>query len=188
MGIDLVFFDRGFSDAGYSYVKVADRESARNGVEYLIAKGYKKIAHIAGYETSNIGRERKAGYFDALKNAGIHMPESAITEGGFSEEDGVQGFKKLIENYGIPEAIFSVTYPVGLGMLKQMRDMGIDESEIKSLAFGGSDLNKYLSTPLICIDQPNFELGKRAFEQLLKETQSTNKTIPKTVVMSAGIL
>lgn len=188
MGIDLVFFDRGFSDAGYSYIKVADRESARSGVEFLIEKGCRKIAHLAGYDTSIIGRERKAGYLEALKNAGISMPESAIVEGGFSEEDGVKGFKKLIENYGKPEAIFSVTYPVGLGMLKQMRDMNIDPSEIKILAYGGSDLNKYLSTPLICIDQPNFDLGKRAFEQLLKEMEDTNKAIPETVVMSAGIL
>lgn len=187
MGINLVFFDRGFPNAGYSYIKVADRESAKKGVEYMIDKGYRRIAHLAGYHTSSIGKERKAGYLEALKKAGIKMPGSAIIEGGFSEEDGSKGFKKLMEDYGKPEAIFAVTYPVGLGILNQLHEMNIDPSGIPILTFGGSDFNKYLATPFICIDQPNYELGKRAFTQLLKEIRTGKKSIPETVEMPADI-
>ncbi len=187
MGINLVFFDRGFSGAGYSYVKVADRESAKKGVEHMIGLGYKNIAHLSGYQTSVIGKERKNGYFEALEEAGITMPESAIVEGGFSEEDGEAGFKKLIKNHGIPEAVFAVTYPVGLGILNQMDKMQIDPSTIPILAFGGSDFNRYLATPLICIEQPNYELGKRAFEQLKKEMEADDGVIPETIEMPAKI-
>jgi LacI family transcriptional regulator len=188
MGINLVFFDRGFSDAGYSYIKVADRKASKQGVEHLIKLGYSKIAHLAGYDTSAIGKDRKKGYFEALQEAGIKMPPEAIVEGGFSEEDGVKGFEKLVNDYGKPEAIFAVTYPVGLGILTKMHEMGINPSEIPILTFGGSDFNKYLSTPFICINQPNYELGKRAFEQLLKEMQSKEDFLPETVVMSAEVL
>ncbi|MDX1641687.1 MAG: LacI family DNA-binding transcriptional regulator, partial [Balneolaceae bacterium] len=58
MGIDLVFFDRGFSDAGFTYIKVDDRQSARTGVRFLIEKGIRDVAHLAGYESVEIGRER----------------------------------------------------------------------------------------------------------------------------------
>jgi LacI family transcriptional regulator len=188
MGINLVFFDRGFSGAGYSYIKVADRKGALKGVEHLINLGYKKIAHLAGYKTSSIGRERKKGYLQALKKAGLTMPETAIVEGGYSEGDGVRGFKKLINDYGKPEAIFAVTYPVGLGILSEMHEMGMDPSGVPILTFGDSEFNKYLSTPFICINQPNYDLGKRAFEQLLKEMQSKGDFLSETVEMSAEVL
>ncbi len=187
MGIHLVFFDRGFADAGFSYVKVNDRESARKGVDHLIGLGYKDIAHLAGYSSSAIGWQRRAGYLEALQNAGMSMPESAIIEGGFSEADGANGFKQLLEQYGKPEAIFAVTYPVGLGILSEMHEMGIPPAEIPILAFGDSDFNQYLSTPFICIDQPNYDLGKRAFEQLFKEMKAREEVIPEMVVLSADL-
>lgn len=188
MGINLVFFDRGFSDAGFSYIKVADRENARKGVEHLINLGYKKIAHLSGYQQTIIGQERRTGYKEALENADIIMPDSAIVEGGFSEEDGAKGFKKLIKDYGTPEAIFAVTYPVGLGILNQMYEMQMDPAAIPILTFGESEFNRYLSTPFICIDQPNYELGKRAFEQLYKEMEIKQDIIAETVELPADVL
>lgn len=187
MGINLVFFDRGFSGAGYSYIKTVDSESARRGVKHMISLGYKKIAHLAGYQSSVIGKERKQGYLEALEEAGLSMPDSAIIEGGFNENAGEKGFKKLVEEYGIPEAIFTVTYPVGLGILNQMHEMNIDPSTVPILTFGGSEFNRYLATPFICIEQPNYELGKRAFEQLKKEMEAKDNFIPETIEMSADI-
>ncbi|MEX2345357.1 MAG: LacI family DNA-binding transcriptional regulator [Balneolaceae bacterium] len=187
MGINLVFFDRGFSGAGYSYIKTVDRESSRRGVEHMIGLGYKKIAHFAGYQSSVIGKERKFGYLEALENAGLSMPASAIVEGGFNENAGEKGFTKLIEEYGKPEAIYAVTYPVGLGILNQMHEMNIDPATIPILTFGGSEFNRYLATPFICIEQPNYELGKRAFEQLKKEMEAKGDFIPETVELSADI-
>lgn len=188
MGINLVFFDRGFSDAGFSYIKVADRESARKGVEHMINLGYKKIAHVAGYQDIRIGKERRLGYHEALEEAGIEIPESAIVEVGFSEKDGAIGFEKLIKQYKNPDAIFAVTYPVGLGILNKMEEMDIDPKSIPLLSFGGSDFNRYLSTPFICIDQPNYELGKRAFEQLHKEMEQEEEVLPETVELPANVI
>lgn len=188
MGIDMVFFDRGFTDAGYSYIKVADRESAKKGVKHLIDLGYRNIAHLSGYKTSKIGNERETGYREALEEAEIEIVESAIVEGGFSEADGYKGFGKLIDVYGIPEALFAVTYPVGLGVLEKMVEMKIDPSTIPTLVFGTSDFNRYLSTPFLCIDQPNYELGKRAFEQLLTEMELEVRPKPALVELPAEIL
>lgn len=188
VGINLVFFDRGFSDAGFSYIKVADRESAYKGVEHMINLGYRNIAHLAGYKDIRIGRERKIGYYEALEEAGIEINDSAVVEGGFSEKDGAKGFEKLIKQYDNPDAIFAVTYPVGLGILNKMEEMDIDPSAIPILSFGGSDFNRYLSTPFICIDQPNYELGKRAFEQLHKEMEQEEDVLPETVELPANVL
>lgn len=187
MNIDLVFFDRGFTDAGYTYVKVEDRKSAKKGVLHMIDRGYNNIAHLAGYSAIEIGRDRNLGYQDALKEAGLEVDDAAIVECGFSENDGYKGFSKLIDQFGKPEAIFCATYPVGLGVLQYMKEHDMDPEEITILAFGSSEFNRYLSHPFICIDQPTVELGQRAFKQLVNEIDSTEVVVPKLIELPADL-
>lgn len=187
MGINLVFFDRGFADAGFSYIKVDDYESSKKGTRYLIEKGFKNIAHLAGYSTLEIGRERKRGFFDALKESGYPNDNVPVYEGGFSEIDGYHGFKNIVETSGIPDAIFAVTYPVGLGIINYMNDHGINPKRVAILSFGGSAFNNYLEAPFICIDQPNFDLGKLAFEQLLGEMKNKNENKPAIIELQANV-
>lgn len=187
MGIDLVFFDRGFVNTGFSYVKVEDRKSAKNGVKHLIDKGSKKIAHLAGYESVEIGKERKMGYLEAMKESSHEVVESAIVEGGYSEKSGYEGFEKLLNQHGKPDALFAVTYPVALGALEYMNDHGINPKEIPILAFGGSEFNKHLVNPFICIEQPTFELGKKAFSQIEKEMNSEHQPTPEVIELAAEL-
>lgn len=187
MGIDLVFFDRGFSDIGFTYVRVEDRKSAYEGVKHLIKNEYKDIAHLSGYQIIEIGRERKEGYLNAHLEMSLDVPESAIVEGGYSESDGYKGFEKLLKQHGKPEALFAVTYPVGLGALESMNDHGINPHEITILAFGGSEFNKHLANPFICIEQPTYDLGRRAFEQIVYEMKEDAKHPPEIIQLPAEI-
>ncbi len=187
MGINLVFFDRGFQNAGFSYIKVDDYGSAKTGVQHLIDNKFKNIAHIAGYSSTQIGRERKRGFLDAMTENGLNVQNSSIFEGGFSEMDGYHGFKSIMENSGMPDAVFAVTYPVGLGILNYLTDYGIDTKKVTILSFGGSEFNSYLETPFICIDQPNFDLGKLAFEQLFSEMNNQKKQEPKIIELQANV-
>lgn len=187
MGIDLVFFDRGIKDSGFSYIRAEDKKSAKNGVKKLIELGYSDIAHIAGYEHSEIGHGRKEGYLDAMKEAGLEVNGEAIVEGGFSEDDGYDGFQRLIDGYGVPEALFTVTYPVGLGAIKCMKNNNIDPKDVKILSFGRSDFNDYLASPFLCIDQPTQSLGEKATQQLLKEMASENSTTPELIELPSSV-
>lgn len=181
MGIDLVFFDRGIKKSGFSYIRAEDRKSAKMGVEKLIEMGYTDIAHLAGFDFSEIGRGRKMGYMDAMKEAGLKIDKNAVIEGGFSEDDGYSGFQTLLDNYGLPKALFTVTYPVGLGVLKCMKKNGIDPDAITILTFGRSDFNDYLYKPFLCVEQPTNLLGERATEKLIEEIESTTSVKPEII-------
>lgn len=187
MGIEIVFFDRGFSDSGFSYVRVDDRMSAKKGVEHLIDQGIENIGHLAGYSSVEIGMDRKRGYLEALEEASIGMPAESIVEGGFSEKDGYDGFGQLIDQYGIPKALFAVTYPVGLGALRYMKDNDIDSKTVNILTFGASEFNKYLENPFVCIDQPTSKLGQRAFEKILAEIKEDTKRGPEIIQLPSAL-
>lgn len=197
MDVDLVFYDRGFVSEDYTYVKVEDREGARKGVLHMINRGYKDIAHLSGKLEINIGKdrnigrigqERNLGYRDALEEAGLEIKEDAIVEAGFGEDDGYEGFGQLLEQYGKPEALFAVTYPVGLGALQYMLDHDIDPAEVPILSFGNSEFNQYLSHPFTCIDQPSFELGVSAFKRLVSEIKSDKKMKPELITLPADMI
>src|SRR5699024_9239853 len=188
MNTSLVFFDRGFSGSDYSYLKVEDREGARKGVAHMIERGCRDIAHLSGYQTVEIGKDRRLGYQDALRDAGLTVEEAAIVEAGFSEQDGYKGFDRLIKQYGKPGAVFCATYPVGLGVLQYMKDHEIDPAETAILSFGSSEFNQYLSHPFTCIDQSTFTMGYREFERLILEIESEDGVIPEDISLEARVL
>ena len=68
MGMPLVFFDRTIEGLGFSCVKIDDRKAARIAVEHAIEKGYTKIAHLAGFSNTSIGRDRIEGFYEAMRS------------------------------------------------------------------------------------------------------------------------
>lgn len=181
MGVPLVFFDRraqGLSkDLGFSSVTVDDRGGAREAVAHVLDQGYRRIAHVAGYEHVSIGRDRRTGYEEALQAHGLSPTPSWIVEGGFSEPYGYRGFKKVLKQAQgkAPEAVFAVTFPVGLGVLDALQEVAPDlPGRVQIIAFGNHALNRYLGRPFVCVHQPARELGQRATALLLEEILETD--------------
>ncbi|MFU8859689.1 MAG: LacI family DNA-binding transcriptional regulator [Cyclonatronaceae bacterium] len=168
--IPLVFFDRYIPGLGFNSVAIDDREAARDGVDELIKKEYKRIAHIGGFDHVSIGQQRRLGYEDALKKHGIYPDPQLIVQGGFGETAGYNGFRELIDRKVEMDALFAVTFPVALGAYVAMRE--IDSTlidKITVLAFGDSGIRGIVPYPQYYVDQPGMEIGQKATELLLKE-------------------
>ena len=59
--IPLVLFDR-VCDINVPKITINNQEIIFQSVEYLVEKGYRKIAHITGTNILNVFRERQLGY------------------------------------------------------------------------------------------------------------------------------
>ncbi|MDQ7041394.1 MAG: LacI family DNA-binding transcriptional regulator [Rhodothermus sp.] len=189
MGVPLVFFDRAIEGRGFSRVVVDDREGAYQAIAYMIRKGYRKIAHVAGPSTVLIGRERRAGYEAALREAGIPVRPEWIVEGGFDEWHGYYAFKRLLQRKELPEVIFAVTFPVALGIRAAMweRDPALLD-RIQLISFSEGGLNEFYVYPHICIRQPAREIGRRAVELLIEAIESEDKLEPRQVVLKTELI
>ena len=179
MGVPLVFFDRAvepFADEfGFGRVTVDDRGGARAAVAHVLTQGRRRVAHLAGYAHVGIGRERRAGYEEALRAAGVPVKKEWIVEGGFSERYGYEGMKKIIAQSGQaederPDALFAATFPVGLGALDALREVAPGLLErVQMITFGNHQLNRHLARPFVCVRQREKVLGRRAAAMLLDE-------------------
>ena len=173
-----MFFDRTVNESEFSSVTSDNVEGAFKIVEYAINKGYKKIGHIAGWEDSNIGKDRYAGFKKAMNKYKIPINRQLVARGGFGREDGYTGFMKLHNKGELPEFIFAVTYPVALGIYDAVKEVGLKiPQDIDIMCFGNSDINEYLNPSLGCVDLNPGVLGEESFNLLLTEINNKNKSV-----------
>ncbi len=189
MKIPLVFFDRKVDGLGFSSVTVDDRDGAFRVVDHMIGKGVKKIAHVAGTPEVKIGRERYQGYMNAMKKHGLSVQDGWVVEGGFDERHGYNAFLKILAHDESPEAVFAVTFPVGLGIWAAIRQHApelLDKMPI--LTFGHGGINEYYAFPHISVLQPTKEIGQRAVEILLEEINDKAPRAPIHVVLETTLI
>lgn len=170
MGIPLVFVDRVIEKAGFSSVTVDDRRGTFKAIEHVIKIGYTKIGIIAGFDEINIGRKRYLGFEDAMKKYDLSINPNWVVKGGFGEEDGYNGFKKIYQTGNLPEFIFAVTYPVALGVYSAAKELGLNiPHDIDIMSFGNSDINRFISPSLSSVYQPAHELGRKSTELIIQQ-------------------
>lgn len=187
-GVPLVFFDRVIEDFGFSTVTVDDRDGTARLVEQALAVGYTKIAHLAGFSHTSIGRERCAGFRDAMQKHGLPVREEWIVTGGFSEDYGYHALQQFYHNNNMPEIIVAVTYPVALGVYAAAKELKLKiPEELDVVCFGDSTSNRFISPSLTCVSQPTEKLGRRAMEILLEEIKNPGPDRPQQIVLQTEL-
>lgn len=189
LGVPLTFMDRVPRLDGFNTVVGDDHGGAFAATQQALTIGYRKIAHLAGYQHTNIGAERYRGFADAMKLYGIHVNPDWIVYGGFDETDGFKGFKTLYETGKLPEVVFAVTFPVALGVYRAVQELGLKiPDDVDLISFGSSGLNEFLSPPMSHVEQPTYELGRRAFEVTLENVQKKAQFVAQHIKLPTRLV
>ena len=170
MGVPLVFFDRQIEGLGFGSVTVDDRDAARRAVEHMIGLGHREIVHVAGTAEVAIGRDRRAGYEDALRAHGLPVRDDLIVTGGFDEWHGYRAMKGLLDRDAHPEAVFAVTQPVGIGVRRALTEAG-RERHPYLVSFGDETIHAFAPVSDAYLHQPTGEMGRRAVALLLDQVE-----------------
>lgn len=188
--IPLVFFDRVCDDINANKVVIDDESSALSAVKYLLDNGYKKIAHFAGPKELDICKKRLRGYKSALENAGINFNPDLVLYGGLQESDGYKLMEELINKNLIPDSIFCVNDPVAIGAFQKIKEAGLKIPEdIGIVGFSNNKITSLVDPQITTVDQPSFEMGKKAAELLIEMIESPGKMkTPKTVVLNTKLI
>ncbi len=186
--IPLVFFDRVCEDVVASKVVIDDYRSAFEAVTYLIGKGYKKIAHFAGPKELDICKKRLSGYVEALKQAQFPVLNDLVRYGGLHEQDGYNSLDYLLKQNKVPDAIFSVNDPVAIGAFQRIKEAGLRiPLDIALIGFSNNKITSLIDPQLTTVDQPSFEMGKKAAELLITAIED-EESEPTTVVLDAKLI
>lgn len=189
IGIPLVFFDRSVENMDFSSVILANKKGAFNAVEKAIKMGYRKIGHIAGWQDSNIGRDRYLGYEQALQKHKIEVNTDWVIFSGFGKNDGYDSFLKMHQSNKVPEILFAVTFPVALGILEAAKEVGVSIPEdLDLICFGDSELNEYLKPKISCVTHDTSDFAKQTFKLILRQIESKEQIIDEHVEIETKML
>lgn len=176
MKIPLVFFDRAFNSMKFSRVVFDDKLGAENILNRIIQEGYTKIAHFAGYSKTNIGKERKEGFLEALARNNISVNKDWIIEGGFELKDGYNSFRKLNSMGNLPEVVFAVNDRVALGAYRAAKEAGlIIPDDIGIFAYGFNEITDFFDPQLTIMNQDPRKMGTEAARILINEIENNRK-------------
>jgi DNA-binding LacI/PurR family transcriptional regulator len=186
--IPLVFFDRACPNIVASRVVIDDYRSAFDAVSYLIGRGYKRIAHFAGPRELDICKKRLHGYIEALRQARIPIVSTQIRYGGLHEQDGYDSMNSILGQNEIPDAIFCVNDPVAIGAFQRINEAGLRiPQDIALIGFSNNEITRLINPPMTTVDQPSFEMGKKAAELLIKAIEEKDVE-PSTIVLNANLI
>ena len=189
-GIPLVFFDRVCEDVDASKVIIDDTKCAFDAVSHLIERGYKKIAHFAGPKVLEICRKRLHGFTEALEQGNLPLIKDFVQYGGLDEKDGYNSMDNLLKQNLIPDAIFAVNDPVAIGAFQRIKEAGLKiPDDIGIVGFSNNKITSLVDPPITTLNQPSFDMGKKAAEILIEVIEDEEKSIkPKTVILNAELI
>lgn len=182
----VVVMDRMYDNYYGNYVNTNDRKGAIIAVTHLIRCNYKKIAHIGSSDSWSIGHERLKGYKDALKDNLLELDENYIHICNFNNkeegaEEGYRACRRLFSLKNPPDAIFSVTDDIAIGVYEYAQENNIRIPEdLGIVGFSNSEISNFLQPKLTTIEQSSYEIGKVSFEYFLEALNSNGQVYQKS--------
>ena len=156
-------------DSPFDVVAVHRDGGTHLAVEHLASLGHREIAFAGGQPGSFIGRSRLKGYLRGMEKCGLKVPEDAVAEYGFSQEDGYRAGQKLAERRPLPTAVCCANDLVALGVISALNDAGLRVPEDVSVT-GMDDIGyaALSSPPLTTVTNDAALFARRGFEMLIE--------------------
>ena len=158
-----------------TYVTYSNYDSAVAIVNYLIARGHKRIATITGHPHSYPTMQRLKGFQDAMARAGLQLPETYIRTGDWEYNSGYECTEKLLELADRPTAIFAMNDLMASGCIHAVCDRGLRvPQDMAVVGFDNREIAQYLQPPLTTIALPTAEIGEHAAKHILAMIQNAD--------------
>jgi DNA-binding LacI/PurR family transcriptional regulator len=173
----VVVMDRGVCLPGVPSVVLDNRASAERATRVLLDNGHRRIALVNGPLRVSTARERLAGYETALTLAGAEVMQPYIRSCEFLVAAGLQATTELLRLPERPDAIFSSSAILTLGVISALREHGLRwPDDIAVVGLGDATWASLVDPPLTVIEQPKAELGRRTAEMLLAAVRGARST------------
>ncbi len=173
--LPVVLLNCRIQDDVFDSINIDNVGGTRQMMRHLLEHGHKQIAIIKGTDNNLDAEERLAGYYQALRDAGLSPSEDMIIRGNFSDESGYEAARRILTLAPRPRAIFASNDAMAIGALSALREMGVPvPQEIALVGFDDVPIARYLSPALTSVHVPISDLGAMAINKLLQVIRKKN--------------
>lgn len=188
---NIVFLDMEVEEYSVTTFSLDFKKAVYDVMEYLEARGHKKIGFLGGKEFVEQGvtfdDDRKKYY---LKYCNRHHLDGSqyLKEGMYSVESGYGMMSELIQEKNIPTAVFAASDHIAIGAMKAIRENGLRIPEdISIIGFDDVDLCEFTTPVLTTVHAPAYDMGQYGVNFLFASSNLTLST-PIKVKMSCEII
>ncbi len=158
--------------------------SIKRSCKYLYDLGHKRIAFINGSYTNFIGRERLRAYLDFIHEKGLeplYLAERSNEK--YSYEEGYMTMKMIFEEFGLPEAVCSVSDLMAIGAINYLNNHGFSvPGDVSVIGFDDLQVCEIVTPKLTTIRQDYEAFGELACETLLGMIEGKVRKIDPIIV------
>jgi len=189
--VPIVFFDR-IPQVVHRGAVATDNAAACNmATQHLIKLGHSEIAFIAGNLRLSPHVDRLAGFRAAMQKNDLPIRDRFLKLGDLSSETGYRLGLELLHQDDPPTAVISSNSKMLLGLLRAIREAQFSCPErVSVIGFDDHVWSEFFNPPLTTVAQPCYEMGRMAFEMLLKRIggEESETTQPgETVLLNAEL-
>lgn len=187
--IPMVFFDRDVNGLKAPKILLDNFEGGYLATKHLIDQGYKKISFLGGPEKMSISNKRLEGYKFALKEAGFRIYSSFIEHGDFSRDFAYINTMELLKASKKPDAIFAMSDRLAIGAYMAIKKRGMKiPDDVGLIGFNNEPVTELLTPSISTIDQPAFEMGKKAVHAFLEMVNDPIVTSSAKVLLKPRLI
>lgn len=185
-GVPFVLIDRTVPGVDCDVVVGDSAGGARRLVEHLIELGHRRVGFIVESDEVSTARDRREGYEQALRAAGLPVDPSLIVRSTVDPGGGYDGMRRLLELEQPPSAVFTVNNLVALGAIEAVRAHGLEvPDDIALVCFDDIEYASRLYPFLTVMAQPAETLGALGTQLLLDRVEGRAGDHGRVVVLPA---
>jgi LacI family transcriptional regulator len=162
-GVPVVELGRRSENEGVHSVVAAERAGAVAATTHLLGLGHRRVAFIGGPDAHSTGRERLAGYRDALAGVGVPYDTALVHQGPLQHEFGYDASLAVLTHPDPPTAVVAASNQLVFGLLRAAAGLGIAVPEALSVvAFGHAHWFALANPPVTSVVVPIAEMAAAA--------------------------
>jgi LacI family transcriptional regulator len=140
--------------------------------KHLIDLGHQRISMLSGPKGVSTAEDRINGYCRAMESSGLTQFID-YHYGKFAQQSGFETTRALFSQEIKPTAIFAGNNLIAIGALSSLRESGMHiPQDVSVVSFDGIPENLTVFPFLTTVDQPSYEIGKKAAELLFSRIKN----------------
>jgi LacI family transcriptional regulator len=163
-------------DGKVVHVIVDDEDGFVKATTHLLDLGHDRIGMIMPPNiTTGEGGPRVAGFVKAHALQKKKVAPELLASGGWHVQDGKNGAATLMKLPLPPTAIVAANDMVAIGAITKLKELNRRVPEdIAVVGYDNIAITEWYDPSITTVDQPRYELGRRAMQAVLKRLENPN--------------
>lgn len=175
-------------DGEYDALSVDNFAGAYAMVGHLVARGFRRIALVAGPEQNFDAIERRRGYEQALADL-LPGVDPFVVDGDFTEAAGDRAARAITASGRRIDAIFAANDAMAVGCLFALNALGVRvPQDVALVGFDDIPMARYTTPPLTTVRVRIADLGERAMARLIARIEQPDHADTQAEVLACELV